>query len=132
MRAIEIEPVPELDLSILSIRQGINFDRLNDFIGENFLQEPTRHLIVYLATGVTGLFSVDEMKRLLATRLENAQMRYGGHTVFVLEDQNDGPFMRWFRAYAKHELDWPVQYHFSDSIPNAINLIRDLTANQDG
>lgn len=125
-QSIEFETFPDQMLAVLTLHSGANADALEEFTSEYYGNLPARHLIVHVKVGVTGHFSNDQLKELLWSNYERAQVRRGGHTVFVLDDRHDLPMMRWLKAFSENGANWPVQYHFADSLEDAFALITHL------
>jgi len=129
-QSIEFEAFPDQRLAVLTLHSGANADALAEFLPEYYGNFPARHLIVHVKCGVTGHFSNDQLKELLWSNYERAQVRSGGHTVFVLDDRHDLPMMHWLKAFSENGANWPVEYHFADSLEDAFALIAQVT-NQD-
>lgn len=123
---IEFEAYPDQMLSVLTLHKGTNAEVLAEFISDYYGNFPAKHLIVHIKHGVTGHFSIDELKGLLWSNLERAQVRRDGHTVFVLDDKNDIPMLRWLKVFSERDAKWPVQYHFADNLEDALALIATL------
>jgi len=127
MNGVDYQEVPELDLTILTIARANKLTEIDRFLAAKDSDGRTKFLIIRVAAGIIGSYSIEDLKRLLMSRRKSVfSHRRGGHSIFVLEGKNDAPLIRWLKAYAEGSLKWPVQYHLAASMDEAMDLVRGL------
>lgn len=128
MEKFEVQSNLTLDLTTIEVVLPITLADLAALIVEKLAGSSPSHVIWHFRPGVLELLDTTDLKMFLNNRESAAGNRRDGHTVFVAHDEMERLYVKWYKKFCEADGDNQIQYHISESLEAAMELVEKVVS----